>query len=115
MLYWRRKYGQSLLEFILLIIFIAGAFLVFQKYIVRSFVGRWKAVGDSLGQGRIYDPERTLECAFDETYTFKWYDVKCFEAECEDDCYAVTGSDDLCYNCIDRCTPLANAVPGCSD
>ena len=58
---------------------VLGAFLVFQKYITRGFAGRWKVVGESLGQGRIYDPKLTTECVFDPP-SGVWYNKACVES-----------------------------------
>ena len=88
---WRKR-GQSVVEFTALVLFILAAFLVFQKYIVRGFSGRWKQVGDTLGQGRIYDPTKTIECAFDPQ-TGAWFDKKCYEANCSEDCLPVRSED----------------------
>ena len=71
--------GQSVVEYMILIVFILGAFLVMQKYIVRGFAGRWKDIGDSLGQGRLYDSNKTIECAYDFRYYNMWYGVKKYE------------------------------------
>ena len=75
----RRRAGQSLIEYIVLIVLVLGAFLVFQKYITRGFAGRWKVVGESLGQGRIYDPKLTTECVFDPPFGV-WYNKACVES-----------------------------------
>jgi hypothetical protein len=104
MLFYKRKSGQSLVEFSVLVMFILGAFLIFQKYIVRGFAGRWKSVGESFSQGKVYDPAKTIECAFDQKYTQKWYDQKCFQEICIEDCYTVQGSDADCQLCIESCT-----------
>jgi hypothetical protein len=102
----RKKRAQSLVEYIALITFILAAFLVFQKYIARAFSGRWKTVGDSIGQGRIYDPVKTTECAYDFQFTNSWYNVTCFEQDC--DCFSVRHTEDtnvptLCEQCITAC------------
>ncbi|OGX28682.1 MAG: hypothetical protein A2705_03160 [Omnitrophica WOR_2 bacterium RIFCSPHIGHO2_01_FULL_52_10] len=95
------------MEYIMLIVLVLGAFLVFQKYIARGFAGRWKAVGESLGQGRIYDPRRTTECIFDFQYTSLWYDKACFEGSgC--DCLSVRANTTTCEDCIVGC-----AAPEC--
>ena len=62
------------MEYIILTVMILAAFFVFQKYIARGFAGRWKAVGESLGQGRIYDPRMTTECISDRWSFGAWYD-----------------------------------------
>ena len=94
--------GQSLVEYIALIVTVMAAFLVFQKYIARGFVGRWKAVGESMGQGRIYDPTWSTECVFDFQYTNLWYDQACFDADgC--DCLSSRANVTTCDNCIQGC------------
>ena len=98
----RTTKAQSLIEYITLIVMILAAFLVFQKYIARGFAGRWKAVGESLGQGRIYDPRLTRECIFDFEHTGLWYDKACFDADgC--DCLTVRANVTTCDNCIRLC------------
>ena len=93
----RNKHGQSMVEFSALMIFILMAFIVFQKYIVRGFSGRWKGVGDVLGQGRIYDPNRTTEC---EYYPgVGWYNRTCYEKNCQASC----GPPSKCVDCIAEC------------
>ena len=98
----RTTKAQSLIEYITLIVMILAAFLVFQKYIARGFAGRWKAVGESLGQGRIYDPRLTRECIFDFEHTRLWYDQACFKAyDC--DCLSVRSNTATCEDCIEGC------------
>src|SRR3990172_1381926 len=104
----KQSIGQSLLEYIIVIIFVSGAFVVFQTYIKRGLAGRWKAVGDSFGQGRRYDAYnkddsgKTTECRFDFAYNNKWYDVDCYrEKKC--DCFTINRSDDKCKYCIADC------------
>jgi hypothetical protein len=92
-----RKKGQSVVEFAAVVMFILAAFLIFQKYIVRSFSGRWKQVGDVLGQGRIYDPKKTIECAFDPP-TGVWFDKQCYDVNCTGACLPVRGGG--CDGCI---------------
>ncbi len=111
----KNKYGQSILEFITLIIFLLTVFFVFQKYIVRGFTGRWKTVGDALGGGYIYDPKKTLECAFDPVYTNQWYNVVCYEEGCMNSCFTVGGSEAACTDCITACVPPSGAEPNCED
>ena len=109
-----RNRGQSLIEFIALTMFILAAFFVFQKYIVRGFSGRWKSVGTMFGQGRIYDPEKTIECAknvFFAGQTAVWYDQRCFEEMCIAPCLKNGSNLDACTFCINsNCL-----VPECND
>ncbi len=86
-----------------LIALISVAYLICQKYIVRAFSGRWKSVGDSLGHGRIYDPQRTLECAYDFQNTHIWYMVDCFDQRCQDECLSSQGAPAACRDCILSC------------
>lgn len=96
------------MEYVMLIVMIMAAFLVFQKYIARGFAGRWKSVGESLGQGRIYDPTRTTECIYDFQATNLWYDQNCFVSSgC--DCLSVQANTTTCRDCIISCaSPLCN-------
>ncbi|MCK5259954.1 MAG: hypothetical protein KAJ70_02735 [Candidatus Omnitrophica bacterium] len=108
----RKKRGQSMMEFVALIIFLMAAFIVFQKYIVRGFSGRWKSVGDALGQGRIFDPNLTTECAMNMFGPYgipgQWYNQTCFEETCgERDCLRSTRTVPACTACITSCqTPI---------
>lgn len=105
----RKRRGQSVIEFAALLMFILAVFLVFQKYIVRGFSGRWKGVGDALGEGRIYDPKKTIECAYSKFFAEKdgrWYDRACFERECEDACLKSRerpGAAEACDTCLADC------------
>lgn len=100
-----RKKAQSSLEFITLFVFLMVTFFVFQKYITRAFVGRWKGVGDAMGQGRIYDPGATQECAHGDRFGVSaWYDVDCFDSTCGDrDCLRATANAIACDACIASC------------
>ena len=101
--------GQSVLEYVTLIIFILGSLWLMQNYISRGISGRWQSVGDSVGQGRLYDPALTTECAFD-TYagTGRWYNVTCFENRCLDTCVkGITSPLNPCVLCVINCSPNA--------
>ena len=116
----KKSRGQSVIEFAALIVFLLAAFIVFQKYIVRGFSGRWKVVGDSLGQGRIYDPNMTVECAantFTAGVAAVWYNQTCFEENCavcheisSVSAYGVISIDTAgCTACITACqTPYCD-------
>lgn len=103
MLRIKNKRGQSVLEYITLTIFILSAFFIFQKYLSRGITGRLKSVGDSFGQGRIYDPNKSYECAYDYQYWNAWYDAVCYDATCEDACLRATASAAACTTCIQDC------------
>src|SRR3989338_3140214 len=95
------KKAQSTVEYLALIMFILGAFLVFQKYIIRSFAGHWRNTGDAIGSGRLYDPQMTLECAYDSQYTNSWYGAVCFENNCIGRCYTTAATPAGCQSCIE--------------
>ncbi len=60
-----------------------------QPYILRGFAGRWKGVGDSFGQGRLYDANKTVECIYDYEFLNEWYSAnKFFENHCDRPCYS---------------------------
>ncbi len=105
MLRRKQKYGQSTIEYLVVIIFILSAFLVFQKYIVRAISGRWKTIGDSWGHGRVYDPKKTEECKFDFRFTNQWYSKACYDQR-DCDCEAAIGVSQW-YGVV--CANMANA------
>ena len=104
--------GQAVFEYMILLIFIITAFLIFQKYIVRAMSGRWKSVGDTFGHGQSYDPDNTIECAtfgsvdMSEDPRFAtgnpgvWYEVNCFDANCVGFCYHEPINAAACRTCI---------------
>ncbi|VAX38284.1 hypothetical protein MNBD_UNCLBAC01-1585 [hydrothermal vent metagenome] len=98
-----QKEGQSLIEYSMLIVFILTAFLVFQKYIARGIYGRWKAAGDGMGYGRLYDPKKTLECIYYASGNI-WYDRKCYDQQ-SCDCYSILATTITCDYCIQGCSP----------
>ncbi len=56
----RHKQGKSVVEYMGLILVVAGAFLVLQFYISRAFHGRWKKTGESYAFGRQWDRTKTF-------------------------------------------------------
>ena len=67
----------SVIEYVVLVVIIIGAFVVMRNYIQRGIFALWKQDGDSLAFGRQYDSQKTIECAFDEVSNI-WYDRQCF-------------------------------------
>lgn len=107
---FRSKDGQSLLEYVTLIILIMAAFLAFQKYIVRGISGRYKTSIDSLGHGKQFG-STTIQC-MNDVFTDRpdiWFEEECFRSNCEEDCLMfqdlmdVPGAFDDCRTCIDGC------------
>lgn len=99
---FRKNKSQSATEIVALLMFVLTAMLIFQKYIARGMYGRWKGVGDALGNGRLYDPNLTIECGYDRWQnTGLWYNAVCFDATCgEPDCVAETRNPVDCQECI---------------
>ncbi len=121
-----KQHGQSALEFMMLLALIIFAYLALYPWIVRGISGRWKATGDALGSGRLYDPQRTVDCRFDAEFnTETWYNFDCFSQSC--DCYfpvAINATEldayySRCRDCINRCRiPVccqSGDITNCSD
>ncbi len=93
--------GSATIEYIALATFLITAFLVISVYLFRGMVGRWKSVGETAGQGLYYDPKDTTLCNFDYVYTSVWYNVACYEENC--DCESVAQTFTTCQACIIGC------------
>ena len=72
------KKAISIIEYIVLLVIIIGAFLVLRGYIQRGIYGMWKKAGNTFSYGRQWDSQKSAECAFDEISN-QWYDRNCFE------------------------------------
>ena len=105
----RQDHGQMVLEFVFLFAIIILAIVLFQKFIVRSIGGRYHQVGQQIGDGRVFDPEKTVECAHHHVFD-GWYDPKCFEENCEEPCLGYTKSDSACSQCIVSCENGCNRL-----
>jgi len=87
------KKAFAVIEYVMVLIIVIGAFLVMRNYIQRGIFGLWGQAGQSFAFGRQYDPQKTVECGFDE-FTGNWYDSNCFKnlgcsdgnAQCEQNC-----------------------------
>jgi hypothetical protein len=75
------KKAFSIFEYTVLFIIIVGAFLIMRNYIQRGIYGQWGKSGQSVGFGRQYDPQKSIECGFDEQSGL-WYDHNCVESLC---------------------------------
>jgi Flp pilus assembly pilin Flp len=71
------KKAYALLEYAVLFTIIIFAFLIMRSYIQHGISGSWGKAGQSIGFGRQYDPQRTIECGFDEQSNM-WYDRNCY-------------------------------------
>ena len=65
------------MEYMTLVVFLLGALLVFQQYIVNGFSGQWKQAGDVFSFGKQYDPRifgvlgtqgGSMECFWDSQH-----------------------------------------------
>jgi len=112
-----KKQSQSSLEFIALIFFVITALLIIQKYVFRGIAGRWRAIGDSFGHGRLYDPVNTVECGFDRWYdTGLWYNAVCFDETCgQQACVGATAQEDPCRVCIEGCAAIVESIDVCNE
>ena len=57
-----KKRGQSILEYILLLIIVIGAFVAMTNYVKRGLQGRWKVAIDDIGEQ--YDPRLANSIVF---------------------------------------------------
>lgn len=55
-MFLRKKRGQTVLDYTILIALVLASLLVFRRYIQKGINGRFKAAGDAIGHGRIYIP-----------------------------------------------------------
>lgn len=74
------KKAFSIIEYTVLLVIIIGAFLVMRNYIQRGIFGMWGQSGQSVAYGRQYDPQKTIDCAFDDQSNL-WYDHNCLESK----------------------------------
>jgi hypothetical protein len=104
------KKGQSILEYMTLVVFILSAFFVSQQYIVRAFSGNWKRSGDSFAHGEQYDPRAfgnngdqggSAECFFSPRIN-AWVDRDCYHATCGSLC-SLYSSVPGCVTCANGC------------
>lgn len=104
------KKGSSAVEVTAVIILILAIMVGFGGYIKRGMAGRWKAVGDTFGQGRQYDPRGfgvngeiggTLDCFYDSA-SGHWVDEKCYQAN-NCDCTLIRGDGAALPEYQDRC------------
>ncbi len=114
MFFYKNKKAQATFEYMILIVFVLGAFLVFQKYIVRGISGQWKKSADQLGKGKQYDAHLTDECAFDFAYNDPgiWYNYVCFDNTCDAECFEYGNTKAACAACIQGCVPLSGICDG---
>ena len=103
--------AQSATEYVFFLLIVLTVFVYFQKYLVKGISGRFKTVGDSFAQGRLYDGDKakTSECAFDVfTDSGLWYDSRCFYDTCGvKDRISTAATDGDCRDCISSCV-----IPG---
>ncbi len=79
------KKAFSVIEYAVLFVIIIGAFLIMRNYIQRGVFGMWGQTGQSFAFGRQYDPQKTIECSFDDQSNL-WYDRNCFLSLSNQEC-----------------------------
>jgi len=57
-MFFKRKKGQTSLEYVIVFIILMAVFLSISNYFKRGMQGRWKASVDDLGEQ--YDPQKTI-------------------------------------------------------
>jgi hypothetical protein len=71
---FNNRKASTVMEYMTLVVFLLGALLVFQQYIVNGFSGQWKQAGDVFSHGKQYDPRLfgtlgarggSMECFYD--------------------------------------------------
>jgi hypothetical protein len=75
------KKAFSVVEYTILFVIIIGAFLIMRNYIQRGIFGQWGKAGQSFAYGRQYDPQKSIECGFDDQSN-TWYDHNCVWSQC---------------------------------
>jgi hypothetical protein len=73
------KKAFTVIEYTVLFVIIIGAFLIMRNYIQGGIYGLWGQSGKSYAFGRQYDPQKSIECNFDQQSGL-WYDANCFQS-----------------------------------
>lgn len=102
----------SVVEYTVLFVIIIGAFVVMRTHIQQKFFGMWGQSGQSVSFGRQYDPQKSIDCSFDQQSGL-WYDHNCFLSLSNQQC---AGGDATCEEGIitsgscttDSCNQAAN-------
>lgn len=125
---WFRR-ASSTTEYMALIIFVLTGFFIFQHYILRGAMGRWKSAGDAFGYGRQFDPRPfsdakgvlgkgggTLECFYSEPIG-KWVSTRCYQKNCN--CLvlpeATPQQNNNCKTCLGACSEDQDNYEACKD
>ncbi len=126
----KNKKAFSVVEYVVLVVIVIGAFIVMRSYIQRGIFGMSSQAGQSFSFGRQYDPQKTIECGFDGI-TGNWYDTNCFKSlgcsignsACEQNCPG-SGCKQLCQPAYcsatcgagtDNCGNPCTGVTGCGN
>jgi hypothetical protein len=80
------KKAVSVIEYVVLLVIILGAFLVMKTYIQRGMYGQWGQSGQAFAFGRQFDSQKSVDCSFDEISNL-WYDHNCLESLSQQECY----------------------------
>lgn len=99
------KKAFSIVEYAILFVIIISAYLIMKHYIQRGVYGMWQQAGQGFAYGRQYDPQRTIECDFDQA-SGQWFDHHCMVSTCHENpgCIATAISAGTCS--ASYCTTL---------
>jgi hypothetical protein len=73
----KRKKAFAVLEYVVLIIIVLALVFGFRSYIQRGLQGQYRKVSETFGFLRQYNPEATIECAYDDQLNV-WYAQACY-------------------------------------
>lgn len=73
------KKAFAVIEYVVLFVIIILAIVVMKNYVQNGIFSLWGQSGQSFAFGRQYDPQRTIECSFDQQSGL-WYDENCFQS-----------------------------------
>jgi hypothetical protein len=72
-----RLHAFAVLEYVILITIVCAALFSFRGYIQRGLQGQYRKAGETFGFLRQYNPDATIDCAFDPDLNV-WYSQACF-------------------------------------
>lgn len=80
-----KRRAFAMLEYVMLIIIVMFGFLTFSTYIRRGLQGQYRKVGTSIGYGRQFSKQGTIDCISDGGiwYAQACYDNKVLERNCK--------------------------------
>ncbi len=74
---WKQEKAFAMLEYVVLIIIVLAVVFSFRSYIQRGLQGQYRKVSETFGFLRQYNPDATIECAYDDQLNV-WYAQACY-------------------------------------